>query len=283
MFSPAPTRPGVPSARPSLRSSDARPPPLLPLVFPLFLEFPASPPRFSPLVFRPVFCFWRARSEAVPPCPLLVCSTPPHSLSCSPLLPSYHVIGPLNSLPHCRLARPRPPPITVLKSKHSHKNFTYSPTQPLSHHSTDHTYWAAQTQRRGKQSIYRRSLAYKKVRQEERKAVKLRRKLESAASSSDAAYKPAGPSACKGAAGMCSCGVLSKCATVACPCRAAAVMCTSLCHGGKAANKCERRAFEPAAPAIASDSSSAGNGTDSEEESEVHSEMSCGCAPEDEL
>eukprot|EP00967_Tisochrysis_lutea_P153508 scaffold303163_cov41-Tisochrysis_lutea.AAC.1 len=51
-------------------------------------------------------------------------------------------------------------------------------------------HWSRQFERRAKQSVYRRSLAYKKVMQAERRAVKLRRSQAAAKTTSDGAYKP---------------------------------------------------------------------------------------------
>ena len=112
-------------------------PPLLSISLSLVPKVSRVPFPVLSLSFR-TFCFWRARSEAVPPYPPLVCSVPPRSLSCSPTLPSYHVIGLLRPLPRRCHAHPLPPSITMPKFKHSHKHLTHSPTQPLPCHSTHH-------------------------------------------------------------------------------------------------------------------------------------------------
>ena len=74
--------------------------------------------------------------------PPLVCSVLYRSLSCSPTFLLYHVIGPLNPLPHHCHAHPLPPSITLPKPKHNHrhKHLTHSPTQPPPCHST-HITW----------------------------------------------------------------------------------------------------------------------------------------------
>lgn len=148
--------------------------------------------------------------------------------------------------------------------------------------------WAAQQKNRVKQSIYRRSEAYKRKRAQQRAALTQRRKGAQKDSQPGYTYKEPDKEKQpkeKGAAGACKCGPNAQCATKACPCVAAGLTCTPACHGSRPALKCKRQPVPmktaPEVEPVPQDSTGDGcdmcgdAGEDSDPESEVLSDLSC--------
>lgn len=137
---------------------------------------------------------------------------------------------------------------------------------------------------RVEQSLTRRTAAYYRERALKRRLLKMRRQAESQASrGSNYDYKPPEAASVKGSPGACKCSALVKCATMACACRVAGVLCTDACHGGRPSLKCCRMSAPlPSGSDVSSGcatssdaSSAAGQGVNSDPESEILSELSC--------
>eukprot|EP00967_Tisochrysis_lutea_P152135 scaffold297367_cov35-Tisochrysis_lutea.AAC.3 len=113
----------------------------------------------------------------------------------------------------------------------------------------------------------------------------MKRQKETQAARAEHDYKPGGEDApSRGVAGACASSALVKCATIACACRAAGVLCTSACHDGRRSLRCVRMsgfASDDARSASDSVGSSARGQVDSgDPQSEILSELSCCCCEE---